>query len=117
MQHRSDQLGRQRRLDGAAHASAGPTMAASSSAADMAAMGTVLLAMADREPLEAQGPVVEVGPQGCHHPEPAGRNGHRVDQTVEEGPLLTLVRQREQLLELVHHEQQVSPAGTTRRMT
>ena len=34
-----------------------------------------------------------------------------MDQPVEERPLLALVHQREQLLELIHHEQQVSPGG------
>ena len=63
------------------------------------------------EALEAQRPVVEVGAQGRHHPQPAVGHRQGVGQAVEERPLLVVGGQREQLLELVHDQQQLAALG------
>jgi hypothetical protein len=57
-------------------------------------------------------PVVEVGPQGQHHPDAAlGVGGRRVQGCQEPGPPGLVVDQGEQLLELVDHHQQLGVAG------
>ena len=58
-----------------------------------------------------QRPVVEVGAQRGHDPQPAVRRRHRVRQTVEERPLLRLAGEREELLELVDDQQQLTAVG------
>ena len=63
------------------------------------------------ERLDTQGPVEVVGPQRRHHAQPAVRDGQRMREGLEERPLLGLRRQREQLLELVDHQQQLATLG------
>jgi hypothetical protein len=59
-----------------------------------------------------QRPIVEVGPQGEHHPDAAsGVGDRRVQGCQEAGPLRLVFHQREQLLELVYHQQQFGVAG------
>ena len=55
----------------------------------------------------AQGAIVEVGPQGDDDPGPAVRRGDELDELVDEATRRLLVDLREQLLELVDHQEQL----------
>jgi hypothetical protein len=59
-----------------------------------------------------QGTVVEICPEGDDHPETAlGVGGGHPKRLEEQLPLSLVVRQRENLLELVHEQDDVRPVG------
>ena len=85
---------------------AGPSAAASSSSA---ASGVTLNTLPGHQAAERrvhQRAVVEVRPQGDQHPGAAPRVRGQGDEAVEEAVALLVVDQREQLFELVDHQQQ-----------
>ena len=108
---RGDELHRDRGLDGDAGSSGRPDHCRFQFGRRHGGNRHGRVAKRGAESMELQWPVVEVGPERGDDTQAAVGRGDGVHQAVEERALFVVGREREELLELVDHEEELLLAG------